>query len=600
MHELGAGLEFDRPNLARLRWAGVAIPLLAIIVGETFRYFVPGGESDMIVHLLWGAAAGAAVILFALSMFWSIGRAERAMVRQNRELGAVNAVTASVQDAVSTQALVAAALRSIVGATGALRASVHLTAQEGEPAAEPLTWEPMGSGDGRDGEPSGFPVELPLTTGSSVIGLLRVWLPPEPMETLSPPALQNISHQLGCAIQLRRLVEDLQRRQAETAALYDLAIQISDQRPLADTLGQVTRTVRSLLVADEVAICLTAPVSSAVLASAGSDPARHPPHLDDDGRVCMTAGIDESMEPHHDTVVCPVRSSPEYRHALDAAIRSADVGLGDIWVARTGDRPFTELDRKTLHGLADITAVAITSAQLRERERFSATVAERERIARELHDSLAQVLGVTHLRLRALGADPAVQVSQRVQRELDDLAEIAQDAFRDVREAILGLREASNIGQGFLQGLSAYLEKFARQASIRVELDAPRDVEPALAPQSEIQVIRVIQEALANVRKHAQARTATVRVTQEQSGTVVEIRDDGRGFDVGRTVAADGGFGLQTMRERMALVGGSFSVESSIGGGTRIVARIPRDPRLAREEGGADAAVEATAARAAG
>lgn len=600
MHEVGAGLDVDRPNLARLRRAGVAVPLVAVIVGETVRYANPGGEGDMIAHLLWGAAAGAAVILFALSMFWSIGRAERAMVRQNRELGAVNAVSTAVQDAASTQALVAAALRSIVEATGAVRASVELAPDADARFAEPMRWESPTETAARAEGASRFPVELPLTTGSAVIGVLRVWLPPEPIETLSGPALQNISHQLGCAIQLHRVLEDLQRRQAETSALYELAIQISDQRPIADTLAQVIRTVRSLLDADEVALCLTPSASAAVLdLHAAGVP--EVPTVDADGRICLTSEPGDPASPHGGAVVCPVRSSPRYRQALDAPVRAADVTLGDVWAARIDDRPFTELDRQTLHGLADVTAVAITSARLREQERLSATVAERERIARELHDSLAQVLGVTHLRLRALGQDPAIVDASRVQRELDDLAEMAQDAFHDVREAILGLREAGHVGEGFLPGLAAYLEKFSRQARIAVELDAPSEIDPALPPHSQIQVIRVIQEALANVRKHARARSAIVRVTDDPAGTTVEIQDDGDGFDIGRTAGTDGGFGLQTMRERMALVGGSFTVRSSVGGGTRIVARLPRARHhAATGAGGSDAAIGAAAARAAG
>jgi signal transduction histidine kinase len=585
MHQVGIGLHSDRPNLSRLRWAGVAIPLLAIIAGETARYLVPGGEGDMIAHVLWGAAAGAGVILFALSMFWSIGRAEREMVRHNHELGAVNAVSAAVQDAPSTDALVAAAVRSIVNATGAARASVQIFPADGVGPAQPITWE---HADAVPGSANDLPVELPLTTGSAVIGLLRVWLPGEQVTDLSTPALQNISHQLGCAIQLHRLVEDLQRRQAETSALYELAIQISDQRPLADTLAQVTRTVRSLLRADEVAICLTPAASVAVIAAHGPESAERLPGVDADGRVCMTATSDGPALPHRGATVCPVRSSPKYRQALDVPIRSTDVELGDIWVARTDDRPFATLDHETLAGLADVSAVAITSAQLRERERLTATVAERERIARELHDSLAQVLGVTHLRLRAVLNDPAILEAPRVRHELDDLADMAQEAFRDVREAILGLREASHVEKGFLPGLAAYLEKFGRQASIRVRLDAAPDLDPDLGPHSEIQLIRVIQEALANVRKHAEARSATVRVSEDASGTTIEIEDDGRGFDTALHAGDAGGYGLTTMRERMALVGGSFWVDSSVGTGTRIVAHIPRDRRRATlQEGGA-------------
>jgi signal transduction histidine kinase len=596
MHQVGVGLQFDRPNLTRLRVAGIAIPLLAIIAGETFRYFVPGGESDMIVHLLWGAAAGIGVLLFALSMFWSIGRAEQAMVQQNRELGAVNAVSTAVQDALSSQALVAAAVRSIVDATGAVRASVQLFPEGTTPGTEPTVFERPGDLT----HPDGLPVELPLTTGSAVVGLLRVWLPPDPDAAISAPAMQNISHQLGCAIQLHRVVEDLRRRQAETNALYELAIQISDQRPLADTLAQVTRSVRQLLGADEVAVCLTPAVSASVLTSHEADgAAAPPPQLDEQGTICLTASAGELVAPHRAEVICPVRSSPQYRQALDAPIRSADVTLGDIWAARTDDRPFGPAERATLQGLADISAIAITSAQLRYRERISAMVAERERIARELHDSLAQVLGVTHLRLRAVREDPMVRESPVASREIEELADLAQEAFHDVREAILGLREASNVGKGFLPGLAAYLEKFGRQSRIAVKLDTQPGIDPELGPHAEIQVIRVIQEALANVRKHAEALQATVRVTEDASATVIEVEDDGRGFDVNQAIERDGGYGLLTMRERLQLVGGSFSVDSAIGRGTRIVARIPRDPRRGQQQGGARGA-EATASSPAG
>jgi two-component system nitrate/nitrite sensor histidine kinase NarX len=100
--------------------------------------------------------------------------------------------------------------------------------------------------------------------------------------------------------------------------------------------------------------------------------------------------------------------------------------------------------------------------------------------------------------------------------------------------------------------------------------------EPRLSPKAEVQIIRVIQEALTNVRKHAAASSAVVRVSSEEAAVFFEIEDDGRGFDLARSLLdRDSRFGLQTMRERMELIGGTLSVDSAPGRGTRLVARVP-------------------------
>jgi two-component system nitrate/nitrite sensor histidine kinase NarX len=239
--------------------------------------------------------------------------------------------------------------------------------------------------------------------------------------------------------------------------------------------------------------------------------------------------------------------------------------LGDLWLGRKTGEAFSERDRRYLMTLAGIAAIAITAARLRENERQGAILSERDRIARELHDSLAQVLGSTHLRLRALLARPELDPTGRlthVAAELGDLADVAEDAYRDVREAILGLREASH-ARGLIEGLGAYLAKFSQQSGIQVELESALDGEPALTTSSEIQLIRVIQEALTNVRKHSQASRAWVKL--------MGAPDDPRLEGTHR----EGGYGLQTMRERMELAGGTLRIDSRPGHGTRIMAIVP-------------------------
>ena len=165
----GRSTSGHRSALVRLRWIGVALPLAALLVAETIRYLIPGEGNDVAMHLLWGAGAGAAIVLFAGAMFWWIGRAESEIVRQNLELGAVNAIARAVQDQPSSRGAVEAALESLVASTRASRATVRLFAPDGERAAEPTVFTTRGSSP----EPPGQPVELPLATGSALVGLLR-------------------------------------------------------------------------------------------------------------------------------------------------------------------------------------------------------------------------------------------------------------------------------------------------------------------------------------------------------------------------------------------------------------------------------------------
>jgi signal transduction histidine kinase len=160
---------------------------------------------------------------------------------------------------------------------------------------------------------------------------------------------------------------------------------------------------------------------------------------------------------------------------------------------------------------------------------------------------------------------------------LAELAGLCHEAYRDVREAILGLRESSS-GRTLLESLAAYVDKFSRVSGIVTTLETDQP-DLALGPRCEVQVIRVIQEALTNVRKHSGATTAVVRVSAGPQSTSFVVEDDGDGFDPAAHRADAGGFGLHTMRERTELVNGSLTVDSAPGQGTRVVVRLPSAPR---------------------
>ncbi len=161
---------------------------------------------------------------------------------------------------------------------------------------------------------------------------------------------------------------------------------------------------------------------------------------------------------------------------------------------------------------------------------------------------------------------------------LGEAEKIAADAFREVRQSIFGLRTMVTRSLGLVPTLAEYLHDFSQQSGVAVDLRISDEGQIRLSPDREVQLIRIIQEAHTNVRKHAEARHASVTLDATPEGLGVTIADDGRGFAPAE-VRARGreSFGLQTMEERAAAAGGCLRVESAPGEGTRVVVRFPAE-----------------------
>jgi two-component system nitrate/nitrite sensor histidine kinase NarX len=220
-------------------------------------------------------------------------------------------------------------------------------------------------------------------------------------------------------------------------------------------------------------------------------------------------------------------------------------------------------------------SIAVRTARLHDAEEQWTIHSERDRIARELHDSLAQVLGVIHLQLWALETRAKDEASHTMADELSDLAETADEAYRDVREAILGLRETVREDDGLEGSLREYLRKYSRQTGIATTFACEGDTRRALPPRYEVQLLRVVQEALTNTRKHSQARRVSVRIDCTGPVAVLTIEDDGVGFDpAAATRSMEGGFGLASMRERVEQIGGRLDVHTAPNEGTTITVAL--------------------------
>ena len=225
----------------------------------------------------------------------------------------------------------------------------------------------------------------------------------------------------------------------------------------------------------------------------------------------------------------------------------------------------------------DITDLKRAREELRNREHKLAALQERERLARDLHDGLGQTLGYLNVQAQATETMIDQQQLAAARANLRRMAEMAGITLNDLRNYILGLRLPASQFISFQQALEAYLEKFSQEAGIPARLSYPPGMPARLfAPAVEEQVLRIVQEALINVRKHAGASQVQVIVSASRDTIQVIIADDGRGFSPGEQGVGAPHFGLDMMDERAQQIGGRLEVRTAPGKGAQVILFVPR------------------------
>jgi len=215
--------------------------------------------------------------------------------------------------------------------------------------------------------------------------------------------------------------------------------------------------------------------------------------------------------------------------------------------------------------------------EVQQRNREVAILEERERIAAEMHDTLGQVLGYLNLKVLTARQTLSAGKADRALNELKDMEKAVTAACADVRESILSLRTTVSPEQGLLATLPDFLDRYSEQTGLKVELTTGGLDHVRFQFESEIQLMRIVQEALANVRKHARATRAWLHVTEGEQEIIFVVGDDGQGFDPGSVQQGPGHrFGLQIMKERAERTGGRLEVASTPGRGTRLVISVPK------------------------
>jgi signal transduction histidine kinase len=268
------------------------------------------------------------------------------------------------------------------------------------------------------------------------------------------------------------------------------------------------------------------------------------------------------------------RAHPVLKDFLGVPVLDGDQVLGIIFLSnKRSPGGFTEADQGLLTMFAAHAAIALTNARLYERGRELTLAEERTRMAGELHDAVTQKLFSLRLTAQA-AASLVVRDPDRALRELDRVERLAGEALAELRAVIVELRPAELDRHGLAETLRKHVRLLDRlhPASFTFE-ETPVC---ALAPMTEMAVLRVAQEALHNASRHSAAAVVSVRLGYEDGRVVLEVRDDGAGFDV--DVAAGRGLGIASMGDRAQALGGVVRVRSEPGHGTLVRMEVPACP----------------------
>jgi two-component system, NarL family, sensor histidine kinase UhpB len=254
----------------------------------------------------------------------------------------------------------------------------------------------------------------------------------------------------------------------------------------------------------------------------------------------------------------------------DLSARAQPVLFSDPDLARLGD---------TLNLMLDVLHEHRGQLQKLSEQVLAAQEDERKRIARELHDETAQSLTTLLIRLKIL---ERAKSTDELRGQMHELRQLTVETLEAVRKLAVELRPATLDDLGLVAALDAYAESYSARMPTQVVFAAEgfADDDRRLPPQIELVLYRVVQEALTNAAKHADASTVRVQLTRRPDEVVATIHDDGVGFDVDDVMRfRERGLGLFGMQERMALVQGQLTIESEPGHGTHIQARVPLGER---------------------
>jgi two-component system NarL family sensor kinase len=274
-------------------------------------------------------------------------------------------------------------------------------------------------------------------------------------------------------------------------------------------------------------------------------------------------------------------SSLGLRFHASIPIYAGEKPLGVLNVASEDWRELQAEELQLLHIIGDQIGLAVQRARLSAEQTRSAarlaTIEERNRLAREIHDTLAQGLAAIALQLETADA-LVLSRPQRAEEAIRRALSLAHSNLEEARRSMMDLRAAPLQDRTLPEALAALVQQGCGGDAIEVQYSYSPSIDfPMLPTRLEAGMYRIAQEALANICKHAQAKHIQVKLTLDDQFLRLFVQDDGRGFDPDEVTSSPhtGHFGLASMNERVKLLGGTICIQSEPGSGTCIVVRVP-------------------------
>jgi len=250
--------------------------------------------------------------------------------------------------------------------------------------------------------------------------------------------------------------------------------------------------------------------------------------------------------------------------------------VGVLTIATRSRKTISKSELQLLVSVSAGAGTAIENARLHSNVRRLAVLEERERIGMDLHDGTIQSIygvGLALENARMLLRENPKFAEDRLQKAMEDL----NHTIRDIRSYILDLRPRQLQGESLIEGLGRLISEFRQNTKVEVSLAGPKEPLSDLPQMHAISLFHICQEALANIAKHAKASKVTIDLWTTSDRVLLEISDDGQGFEIDKT-SKTVGHGLANMQTRVQNVGGDVDITSASGEGTSILAWVPRLP----------------------
>jgi signal transduction histidine kinase len=432
-------------------------------------------------------------------------------------------------------------------------------------------------------------IQIPLKSKTQVRGVMGlVSKAREPIAAEEIRILGAVGHQIGLILKNAELLAEAVRCETEAKSLLELGTQINASLELDEVLGTIAESAGELLGMEHAVVALMEESGREITIRAVSGPLEGKLR---GMRISQREGAYESDQvPSMSILYEPGAPKSMGVWDLDEILSLGIVAMFAVPLLRgdrvlgllavMGDKPhsFSKRDMRLLQQLAHSVVVAIENATLYKQVRSMTAIEERKWLARELHDDLAQGLGLINIQTTVTEDLLSSGKIEQASESLKQVKEIANRSYTHVREAIFSLRTIVSPDTRFLATLQEYLSDYQRHYGVETSLVAEDESAVQFSDEVGAQVAYIIKESVTNARKHGDAKRVAVSITRDDCGSRITVTDNGSGFDP-LTVSGEDvqQLGLQIMRERARSVKGELEVHSKEGQGTSVTLCVPID-----------------------